>query len=276
MKKRSGRKIILIMGLCTSLIACSTGENGDQEQQLEIQTQETTGEKQLSWAYAGDTGVEHWAELDTAFKACGKGKEQSPINLDEGLVKKTSTPQITLEYQASAFTIRNNGHTIQADAVHSDNLISLDGKEYTLVQFHFHLPSEHEINGEAFDMELHLVHQNEEEQLAVLGVLIKAGMENLALEELWAKLPQEETKDSVPLKQAVELTSMLPQDSKAFHYYGSLTTPPCTEGVKWAVLAEPIELSQEQIDVFSSIFPDNHRPRQEWNHREVFEVFLGR
>lgn len=266
----------MIMGLCTSLIACSTVGNRDQKQKLEIQSQETTSEKQLSWAYAGDKGVERWAELDATFEACGKGKEQSPINLDEGLVKKASTPQITLEYKPSAFTMKNSGHTIQADPVHPDNLISLDGREYTLVQFHFHLPSEHEINGETFDMELHLVHQNEEEKLAVLGVLIKAGRENLALEELWAKLPREETKEPIQLKQTVELTSLLPQDSKAFHYYGSLTTPPCTEGVKWAVLAEPIELSQEQIDVFSSIFSDNHRPRQEWNHREVFEVFLGR
>lgn len=266
-------RFIMMGMLMVTITACSLSPSPkDQDDKNTAQDETKKEEHEIHWSYSGDTGPEYWAALDSSLKACGRGMEQSPINLEDAKANATSEANIQINYQPSSFTIKNNGHTVQADANTDENSIVIDGKEYKLVQFHFHVPSEHQMEGKNLDMELHLVHKNADDQLAVLGVLIKAGKENKTLAELWSKLPKEESEENILLEEEINLSSLLPQDKTAYHYNGSLTTPPCSEGVKWTVFAEPISVSQEQIDLFASVFPDNHRPVQPWNDRDVYEV----
>lgn len=165
----------------------------------------------------------------------------------------------------------NNGHTIQANIATQDNTIKLDGKTYTLQQFHFHTPSEHTINGKTTDMELHLVHQDKNGVLAVVGLLIKEGKENKKLAAVWDKMPKEESKEEVPLGQKLDARTLLPEDTSTYRYKGSLTTPPCSEGVNWSVVKQPIEMSKEQIEEFKEIFKMNSRPVQPVNEREILK-----
>lgn len=227
---------------------------------------------EIHWSYEGDTGPEHWGSLDPSFSRCADGTEQSPIDIELASVKLDKTLQdVEAHYKPTAFTLANTGHTIQLNDASGSNSIVLDGKTYKLVQIHFHKPSENEINGQSFDMEMHLVHKSADGQLAVLGVLIKAGKENKQLAEAWSKLPKEQTAQDIKLDKAIDLAGMLPEGKKAYRYDGSLTTPPCTEGVKWVVMDTPIELSIDQIHAFGAIFPDNHRPVQPLNNRTLIE-----
>ncbi|MCM3704645.1 MULTISPECIES: carbonic anhydrase [Cytobacillus] len=224
------------------------------------------------WSYNGDTGPEHWGRID-AFSACADGTEQSPIDIELTNEQTGKTlSEIKINYSPTAFTLMNNGHTIQANDASGRNNIIVNDEEYILKQMHFHNPSEHQLNGNNFEMEGHLVHQNKEGQLAVLGFLINAGNENKVLEEIWAALPQEKTEKDVILDKTINLENLLPKEKKLFSYNGSLTTPPCSEGVKWFVLEQSIELSKEQINDFGSIFPNNSRPIQPLNERTVSEL----
>ena len=152
-------------------------------------------------------------------------------------------------------SIINNGHTIQVNLNNQDNHIIIEGKTYTLQQFHFHLPSEHEVDGKHADMELHFVHKSDEGTLAVLSVLITKGIENVELNKLWSVLPTEESKQEAPIESAFNMNKLLPTDLHSFRYQGSLTTPPCTEGVQWIVLGNQVQWSEEQIRKFGSHFP---------------------
>ena len=224
------------------------------------------------WTYEGETGPEHWGDLNPDFAACTNGKEQSPINIETSrVIEDEKIADLVINYKPTEFSLSNNGHTIQGNALTKDNSFIVDNKEYKLAQFHFHTPSEHQFNGKNFDMELHFVNQNANNQLAVLGLMIKEGASNPYLEKAWNVIPTEETTEAVKLTEPIDLMSLLPKDKDSFQYNGSLTTPPCSEAVKWIVLEEPIEMSKEQIDKFRNIFPDNHRPVQSLNEREVKE-----
>jgi carbonic anhydrase len=224
------------------------------------------------WSYKGDTGPEHWGELDPAYSACANGNEQSPINIEFSQVKKAKNLEgVQIQYEPTPFLLENNGYTIQANAMTESNSILVEGNEYKLTQLHFHTPSEHQFNGQNADMELHLVHKNPNGKIAVLGVMIQKGEENEQLSSIWNVLPKEETDKPITLKEPINLQALLPQDQTSFHYNGSLTTPPCTEGVKWVVFKQPIEMSNQQIQVFQEIFPDNHRPVQPLKGREIMK-----
>ncbi len=226
----------------------------------------TKHEEEKHWSYSGDTSPEHWGELSPDNKVCVDGKEQSPINLTSGKEEKNS---LAFFYQPLKFTLANNGHTEQLNPVARNNYIELDGDKYTLAQFHFHTPSEHEKDSKPFDMEVHLVHKDDKGELAVVGMLIKEGKENTILSEVWKSLPTEKTEKDIELSQTIDLNALLPKDQKHFEYDGSLTTPPCSENVDWIVMDTPIEMSKEQIDKFRKLFPDNHRPVQPLNTREI-------
>jgi carbonic anhydrase len=222
------------------------------------------------WSYEGDTGPNKWASIDPSFSKCADGTEQSPIDIELADVKLDKTLEdIKINYKPTTFTVMNNGHTIQANDASGSNSIVLDGVEYKLVQMHFHKPSEHQINGQNFDMEGHLVHKNSAGKLAVLGFIIKVGNENKELAEMWSKLPPKETEADITLDKSVDLANLLPKEKKSFRYSGSLTTPTCSEGVKWVVMEQAIEMSKGQIDAFGSIFPHNKRPVQPLNNRQV-------
>jgi carbonic anhydrase len=250
---------MLVVALSISLSACGSEA-----------TEKNSAEHSPHWSYEGNTGPAKWATLDSKNTVCADGTEQSPIDIELSQIKvDKEVGNVDINYQPTTFTLMNNGHTIQANDSSGSNTITVEGQKYTLVQLHFHKPSENQINGQTFDMEMHLVHKNSEGKLAVLGVLIKAGQQNEQLAEIFSNLPKEKTKEDIKLEQAIDLNALLPKDKKAFRYDGSLTTPPCSERVEWTVFEQPIELSTEQINAFGTIFADNHRPVQPLNNREV-------
>ncbi|NML31866.1 carbonic anhydrase [Paraburkholderia antibiotica] len=220
------------------------------------------------WSYHGDSGPAHWGELSSTNAACRDGKAQSPIDLHPASAMHKHGREFTIHYRPASFTAVNNGHTIQASAIDTSNVLDLRSNTYTLKQFHFHTPSEHEINGAHYPMELHLVHQDSHGSLTVLGVFIKEGKANAALARLFDHLPVEGA--SMP-PVTIDPDALLPRERRALIYSGSLTTPPCTEQVNWIMLEQPIELSKAQIDVFRRLFPDDHRDVNPLNNREVDE-----
>lgn len=229
-------------------------------------------EPKTDWSYEGKTGPKYWGELDPNFKMCSAGKQQSPINIELSQVNMEARPNILeIQYTPSAVSVINDGHTIQAN-VHSEiNRILLGGQEYTLQQFHFHTPSEHQLNGKNKAMELHLVHTNQVGESAVVGLLIEEGQENMNFKTMWEQLPEKKTEIAMAVIDPIPLNNIFPKDHIIFFYTGSLTTPPCTEEVKWIVFKEPIQMSKEQITAFRQIFPDNHRPVQPLEGRKILK-----
>jgi len=230
----------------------------------EVHAEETVEEahvEETHWGYEGETGPEHWAEI--GYPDCA-GSEQSPVDISDAPVHDAD---ITFNYNPTALNIINNGHTIKVE-YDEGSTITVEGKAYNLLQFHFHAPSEHTIDGEYYDMELHLVHQSDDGEYAVIGVMITAGKENEAYKPVWDNMPAEEGELQTISGVTVNAIDLLPEDRSYYRYDGSFTTPPCTEGVKWFVLSNPVELSEEQIDAFEAIYLGNNRPVQPMNERE--------
>ncbi|MFD2111766.1 carbonic anhydrase [Thiorhodococcus fuscus] len=220
------------------------------------------------WGYSGAEGPDHWGELDQAFSVCGSGKNQSPVDLTEFI--DAQLPPIGFHYQPGGEEEENNGHSIQIDYAKGSG-ISLNGHEYALKQYHFHTPSENHIRGKAFPMEAHLVHVDAHGKIAVIAVMIQEGAENPALTEAWSLMPEQpETK--VHLHHPVSAEDLLPKNRDYYRFTGSLTTPPCTEGVAWLVMKEPVTASADQIRKFASVMGHpNNRPIQAANHRVILE-----
>lgn len=212
------------------------------------------------WEYSGEAGPEYWGKLKPEFATCGKGQTQSPINIvGEG---QAGAPRLEFNYKPSDLRLINNGHTIQVNYAAGSQIL-VDGQPYDLLQFHFHTPSEELINGRAFDMVIHLVHKNKAGQLAVVGVLLKQGAEQVGLSPIWPNLPASAGPEQIFPTVKVDANKLLPVDKK--HYFafaGSLTTPPCSEGVRWFVMKNPITLSATQFKRFTDIYSYNARPVQ--------------
>jgi carbonic anhydrase len=231
-----------------------------------------TALEEVEWHYDGDRGPAHWGDLDPSFRACKDGVEQSPVNLNQAI--PWFLPSIVFRYQALvARRVFNNGHTIQVE-VEPGATIELRGTTYTLAQFHWHAPSEHTLGpGLHYDMELHLVHRNAAGGQAVIGVLIREGKVNEHLEPIWAVLPEEKGEEHA-LGLHLTDADLLPASRAYYFYNGSLTTPPCMEGVLWHVMATPVEMSRDQIVEFSealnhSCCARNDRPTQPLHDRLV-------
>ena len=212
----------------------------------------------IHWNYEGEGGPENWAKLDPKNTTCAIGKRQSPIDIRDGI--KVDLDSIKFNYRPSNFRVVNNGHTIQVDL--GDSSINLTGKNYELVQFHFHRPSEEKINGQRFDMVVHLVHKSDEGQLAVVAILLERGNENPFIQTVWNNLPLEQNSSVTPPSTLLDLSTLLPSTRSYYTYMGSLTTPPCTEDVLWLVMKQPVQVSQEQINIFSRLYRNNARPIQ--------------
>ncbi len=234
---------------------------------LTKRTQEEVASEEhaVHWGYEGDGGPEHWAELEEAYQLCGTGVEQSPVDLTSAAM--FDLVNITFDYTDSNVNILNNGHTIQVNYDEGSS-IDVDGHPYNLLQFHFHAPSEHAVDGTLYPAEMHLVHADEDGNLAVVGVFIAEGEENPAFVPVWDNLPAEET-DALATGMMVNAADLLPTEQVFYRYNGSLTTPPCSEGVLWSVMETPIELSTEQIAAFTAIFEGNNRPLQPLNDRDL-------
>ena len=222
----------------------------------------------VHWSYEGDTGPQAWGNLKPEFSLCRLGKRQSPINIDDGDTLQGPAEPLLFNYQPSDGSVVNNGHTIQVD-VAGDNTLTVRGSVYKLLQFHFHTPSEERINYRGFAMVAHLVHRNNEGQLAVVAVLLEAGVANELIHRVWTHLPLDGG-DRVRLPSGlIDLNALLPKDQRYYQFFGSLTTPPCTEGVLWMVLKQPTLVSRDQIRLFTQLFPNNARPVQPVNARPV-------
>jgi carbonic anhydrase len=217
------------------------------------------------WSYEGESGPDHWGELDAASKVCGAGSQQSPIDIGNAI--KAQLPPLKIAWRDHVETIVNNGHTIQLDVV-SGSTLSVGQESYALLQFHFHHPSEHTVAGKASPMEVHFVHRNAAGALAVAGVLMTAGSANATFSKIVATMPAHEG-PAVKADAAIDPHLLLPSQRGYYRYAGSLTTPPCSEVVNWLLLREPIEVAKADIDAFAKIFPMNARPVQKDNRRFV-------
>ena len=219
------------------------------------------------WAYEGEEGPEHWGEIDPAYAVCGTGTSQSPIDISAP--REQDLANIAFHYQPSEMNILNNGHTVQVN-YDAGSYIDLDDIRYDVAQFHYHAPSEHAIDGKLFAAEIHIVHKNADGQLAVVGIMLEGGAENSAFAPFINNLPAEKS-DAENAGVTVNAADFLPAVQTTFRYSGSLTTPPCTEGVSWLVMTSPIELSAAQLSVLDVLFENNNRPMQELNDRPLVE-----
>lgn len=220
------------------------------------------------WGYAGAEGPEHWGSLDPHFSVCQTGKNQSPVDLT-GFVE-ARLPRIGFHYSQTGDGVINNGHTIQVNQA-SGSSITLDGRDYALKQYHFHAPSENRIRGEEFPLEAHLVHADADGNLAVIAVMFRQGNANQALAASWAVMP-EQAKGEATLSTRLSAEALLPKNRDYYRFNGSLTTPPCSEGVKWLVMKTPVTASAEQIDKFAKVMGHpNNRPVQPVNARLILQ-----
>jgi carbonic anhydrase len=236
----------------------------------------------VHWGYGESDGPALWHTLHPSFEICRDGRQQSPIDLGAA----TTGQQIPLEFSYAPGQLRiarhehvvdilNNGHTIQVDYDEGSTL-TVRGVSYELVQYHFHAPSEHTVDGLPYAMEMHLVHQAEDGRLLVVGVLIEPGAYNSAFEPVWRHLPREVGEAKHLEHVVVNIDDLLPAERSSVRYMGSLTTPPCSEGVKWLVMAKPVSLSVEQIRAFTSIVQGNNRPIQPLNDRATLKILGAR
>ena len=217
------------------------------------------------WGYEGHEGPTNWGDLSHDYAMCKSGKSQSPIDITSSAAAKLA--DIKFSYKATPIDVVNNGHTIQVNYAKGSTL-NVGGKTYKLLQFHFHSPSEHKVNGKPYDMVAHLVHQAADGQLGVVGVMMTVGKANPVIGSIWSNMPKTAGEQNT-VKDTVNVADLLPANHSYFNYSGSLTTPPCSEGVNWMVMQTPIDVSAEQVAGFTSIFAKSVRPVQPVNGRII-------
>lgn len=221
-------------------------------------------EGEAEWGYGEDNGPGLWSELSPDFGVCTTGQQQSPIDLHGAIPADLS--EIQLSYQEVPLRLVNNGHTLQIN-IDPGNQLILDGQTFELLQFHFHHPSEHTINHRHHLMEAHFVHRNNQGEYAVLGVFMQEGEENRTLQPIWDAMPAVEGPEQTIAGVKVDINQLLPTDQTTYRYFGSLTTPPCSEVVRWIVFQQPVEVSNRQIEKFTRNFHWNARTIQPINER---------
>ncbi|KPF48706.1 hypothetical protein IP80_09300 [beta proteobacterium AAP65] len=221
----------------------------------------------VHWGYEGEHGPAAWAKLKPEFGLCKTGERQSPIDIRGGLA--VNLEPVKFDYQDSPFSVIDNGHTVQVN-LQPGNSIDIGGRKFELQQFHFHRPSEERIDGRQFEMSLHLVHKDAQGRLAVVALLFDEGPPHAVVQDVWNNLPLERG-EARPARQPLALTELLPDDRRYYTYMGSLTTPPCSEGVQWVVMRSPLSLTAEQIGLFSRIYPMNARPVQSASGRRILQ-----
>jgi carbonic anhydrase len=219
------------------------------------------------WDYEGEGGPLRWGRLNPAWAKCETGTRQSPIDIRDGI--KVELDNIGFDYKPARFSVLDNGHTIQVN-VGAGNTITVMGRMYELVQFHFHRPSEERINGRNFAMVAHLVHKDVDGRLAVVAAMITEGAAHNLVQTVWNNLPLEKNDATAPTT-LIDMNQMLPIHREYYTYMGSLTTPPCSEGVLWLVMKEPIQLSTQQLAIFARLYPMNARPIQLGSGRLIKE-----
>ncbi|WP_343597818.1 carbonic anhydrase family protein [Acinetobacter sp.] len=224
----------------------------------------------IQWGYDAQLAPEHWADLAPQYQLCRTGKNQAPINIQKSYRSIESQP-LQITYPSPLKSVIFDGHTLQADSKSPNNTLHLDQQTFVLQQLHLHTPSENKISGKSYPLELHLVHQNPQGELAVVAVMMKLGAANPALTEMLSPthFPKNQTQ---PLKSALHLNSLLPKQRYYYRFSGSLTTPPCSEGVTWLVLKQPLTLSPQQLKKIQTLLQHaNNRPVQPLHGRTILE-----
>ncbi|MEE9303253.1 MAG: carbonic anhydrase family protein [Thiotrichaceae bacterium] len=219
------------------------------------------------WGYQGKVGPSNWAQLSPEYSGC-TGQNQSPVNLT-GFIESDLAP-IAFHYEDGGNEIINNGHTVQVN-YDVGSYITVDGVQFNLAQFHFHAPSENHINGKSYPLEAHLVHQDRHGNLAVVAVMFTEGAENEELAKTWSYMPKHKDEKHA-LSPALNVSDLLPENRDHYRFNGSLTTPPCSEGVRWFVMKSSVSASKAQIETFSDVLRHpNNRPLQAINARSVMQ-----
>ncbi len=251
MKNSKLTKIILSLALASSITSAS--------------------EHKVHWGYAGSEGPSNWGNLKSSYVDCKIGKRQSPIDIPTTSKQLgISDAGIFVNYNDVDLDIVNNGHTIQVN-IPNGNESFINGKKYKLLQFHFHAPSEHTVDGKPIPMEAHLVHIAADGELAVIGVLMAEGNENTFIKKIFDNMPTKANGHYVDKNIKINTSNILPRTREHWHYLGSLTTPPCTQIVEWYLLKEPITISSKQLAQFHKLYNGNARPVQDLNKRVILE-----
>ena len=224
----------------------------------------------IAWSYDGPGGPEAWGRLRPEYAKCGSGTRQSPIDIRDGLQVKLDPVQF--DYRPSRFGVIDNGHTVQVN-VAAGNVIEVMGRRFELQHVQFHRPSEVRIAGRQFEMDLHLVHKDADGRQAVVAVPLERGAAQPAVQAVWNNLPLEKGEEQAA-QSALDPLQLLPADRGYYTYMGSMTTPPCSEGVLWMVMKTPLPVSEQQIGIFARLYPMNARPVQSASGRMIKESGL--
>ncbi|WP_159650483.1 carbonic anhydrase [Vibrio atypicus] len=236
------KKSILALGLCTVFAASAQAAN---------------------WGYEGEHGPEHWGEFASE---CANGKNQSPVNIESAT--DADLKDLQFDYQGKVISLLNNGHTLQT-SLEGSNTLKVDGKAFQLKQFHFHTPSENHVDGKEYPLEAHFVHADEQGNLAVVAVFFKLGESNSTLAKLLQNIPSKD--QNIAIKVPFDANALIPRDKEYYRFSGSLTTPPCSEGVRWLVFKDVQSISPEQVKQFANVMGENNRPIQALNARVILE-----
>jgi carbonic anhydrase len=219
------------------------------------------------WSYSGETGPEHWGSEDPAFSACGMGKHQSPINIKKAVVK--NLPELKFDYKDTALKVTDTGHSFQVNAQSGSGGFTIGDEHYDFVQVHFHQPSEERVHGKQYSMVAHLVHKNDKGEIAVVAVLIRTGKTNDFLKPIFDNFPANGSTETDVAGKTVNMGDFLPAHHGYYTFDGSLTTPPCSENVRWFVLKTPVQASQAQLKEFEARYRHDNRPTQALNGRLI-------
>ncbi len=248
------KKIVVMAGLVTGMLfAGVTGAGHHAEHK--------------HWGYKGSEGPQHWGEIDPKFRMCRLGANQSPVNMSRFIEAKL--PPLKITYAGISHDVVNNGHTIKVTTQGKD-IVVVDDIPFTLVQYHFHTPSENILNGKHFPMEAHFVHQSKDGEYLVIALMFQEGEKNRALEKVLADLDPR-VNHTKKLKEMFNPGDFFPKKLDYYRYDGSFTTPPCTEGVRWIVIKQPVEASKEQIAKMHKIMGSNNRPTQPLKARVILK-----
>lgn len=260
---------LLLIAAVVLLVGCTDHE---------VHTEHSEQEQPMHWGYEADDGPDQWSSMNTDWALCADGRQQSPIDLTAAtdfelppaIFNRPTDQELEVVNQAGVINALDNGHTIQVNSKTGETM-SVGDKSFALVQFHFHAPSEHTVDGQHYPMEIHFVHQAEDGALAVVGILVEEGEENPFAVPLWEQLAQA-TGTATTVYVAPEFDDHFEDNAPTslYHYMGSLTTPPCSEGVNWYVRERPAQFSREQIAAFTAVYDHNNRPVQALNNRTLY------
>lgn len=254
------------------IVSCSTQqkqESLDKKDDQQIKVVKLKEESlHESWSYDGKTGPEYWEELSGHYLQCGCGHAQSPIDVELKTAEHFNE-SLDISYNSTDIDFINNGHTIK-ELVHTNNILTFGNEKYQLLQFHMHTPAEHYIDHKQAPMELHFVHMNKNKEVAVMAIFVKDTTTTNKALSIIEKFAPKHKSEEILSKYELDLNQLLPDNLSFYHYSGSLTTPPCSEGVKWIIMNNPIAATRDQIEAIHTIINDDNRPLQPLDGRHIY------